>query len=175
MNNTCPTCGSGYNLTAAHIGRQFACKKCGDTLLVTADGLRSGRNPSSVPQSPLPGGSSFETVGDQFAGAYRAAKSGGTLTDYLTFRKMIVPVVIQVLFWLGVAGSIVAGAFTIVMGLMAASQGGASTAVIGVVMGLAYMIVGPIFVRISCELTLIAFRIYESLGEIKELLQRQPR
>ncbi len=41
MQNTCPnpTCGAMYNLTSQHIGRSFACKKCGSTLVVTAAGL----------------------------------------------------------------------------------------------------------------------------------------
>ena len=41
MQNTCPnaTCGAMYNLTPQHIGRTFACKKCGSTLVVTANGL----------------------------------------------------------------------------------------------------------------------------------------
>ncbi len=41
MQNTCPnpTCGAMYNLTSQHIGRSFACKKCGSTLVVTATGL----------------------------------------------------------------------------------------------------------------------------------------
>src|SRR5215467_5117488 len=41
MQNTCPnpTCGAMYNLTPQHIGRSFACKKCGSTLVVTPAGL----------------------------------------------------------------------------------------------------------------------------------------
>ncbi|MBI1918793.1 MAG: hypothetical protein HYS12_29215 [Planctomycetes bacterium] len=41
MQNTCPnpTCGAMYNLTPQHVGRSFACKKCGSTLVVSAAGL----------------------------------------------------------------------------------------------------------------------------------------
>src|SRR5438552_7835799 len=61
MQNTCPnpSCGAMYNLAAAHVGRSFACKKCGSTLLVTAAGLELAGAPASVqvePIGPTPGG-----------------------------------------------------------------------------------------------------------------------
>ena len=41
MQNTCPNpgCGAMYNLTSQHVGRSFACKKCGATLVVGDHGL----------------------------------------------------------------------------------------------------------------------------------------
>ncbi len=50
MQNTCPNpnCGAMYNLTAQHVGRSFACKKCGATLVVSASGLEIAGPPPVV-------------------------------------------------------------------------------------------------------------------------------
>jgi hypothetical protein len=43
MNNACPQsgCDAIYNLTAQHVGKQFACRKCGTLLFVETEGLRA--------------------------------------------------------------------------------------------------------------------------------------
>lgn len=43
-----------------------------------------------------------------------------------------------------------------------------------VVVGLLYIFIGPIIVRIYCELLIIFFRMNESLNEIKNDLKRRP-
>ena len=39
MNNTCPSCGTLYNVSSRDIGRKLRCKKCSTPLTVTEDGL----------------------------------------------------------------------------------------------------------------------------------------
>lgn len=53
MNNTCPSpnCGAVYNLTPAHVGRSFVCKKCNSSLIVTAQGLEL-QAPAYPPEPP---------------------------------------------------------------------------------------------------------------------------
>lgn len=77
--------------------------------------------------------------------------------DFLAFRKMITPLVIQILFWLGVVVAIVMGLVTLVTadGLQK-------------VLGLAMIVGGPLVVRIYCELLIVMFRINESLTDIAD-------
>ncbi|HKB34874.1 MAG TPA: hypothetical protein VKD72_00375, partial [Gemmataceae bacterium] len=59
MQNTCPnpTCGAMYNLTPQHVGRSFACKKCGSTLVVSAAGLElAGTQPVGTEPGVQPAG-----------------------------------------------------------------------------------------------------------------------
>jgi len=73
--------------------------------------------------------------------------------DFLSFRKMITPVIIQVVFWLGVLFCVVYG-----FGQLLGGQG---------LMGLVYIIAGPIAVRIYCEMLILLFRIHDALQDIR--------
>jgi hypothetical protein len=77
--------------------------------------------------------------------------------DFLMFRKMITPVVIQVIFWLGLVA-------VLVLGLLAMSE--------NAVQGLLMLLVGPLFLRIYCELLILFFRINDNLDEIRENTRR---
>ena len=97
--------------------------------------------------------------------AQLAAPSGGAgpneLAEFLAFRRMFTPVLVQILFWIGIAGCV----FTALGQLIAGFRGGG--AIGGVVLALLTLIVGPIVVRVYCELIIILFRIYDTLQEIK--------
>jgi hypothetical protein len=82
--------------------------------------------------------------------------------DFVTFQRMITPAIIQVLFWIGVVGSIVGGITTIATG------GGA-----GVAGGIVMLILGPIWVRVLCEVLIVVFRINENLTDIKHNTERK--
>ena len=84
--------------------------------------------------------------------------------DFLAFRKMITPLVIQVLFWLGVVGAVGAGLF-----LLVAADG------IQKLIGLAMVVGGPIAVRIYCELLIVAFKMHECLNDIADNTGRASR
>lgn len=85
------------------------------------------------------------------------------LMDTLFFRKMITPLFIQFLFWGGVVLSILGGASGIVFGLFGYSQ----VELKPVMVGLFLILLGPITIRVVCELLLIFFFIYDTLLEIK--------
>ena len=74
------------------------------------------------------------------------------MNEYITFDKFITPIIIQILFWLGLAGIVVFSLLAIVQG-----QG---------VQGLVLLLVGPIIWRVYMELLLVLFKIYEELREI---------
>jgi hypothetical protein len=74
--------------------------------------------------------------------------------ELLSFRKMITPILIQVLFWIGLV--------TVVIGGVVAILGGMA------LQGLGMIIVGPLVVRVYCELTVVVFKIYETLQSIRD-------
>ena len=76
----------------------------------------------------------------------------GNIKDYLTFKKMITPAVIQVLFWLLVAGVVIAG-----LGAMFNGQ---------FLSGLGIIIFGPVLVRIYMEIIMVIFKINEAVQTI---------
>ncbi|MCJ7520056.1 MAG: DUF4282 domain-containing protein [Anaerolineaceae bacterium] len=89
------------------------------------------------------------------------------MEDFLKFRKMITPVIIQVLFWVGVAFSVIGALITMVIGLTGNGQGYL------VLVGLVYLVLGPALVRIYCELLILFFRMNETLTEIKNNLAKK--
>lgn len=82
--------------------------------------------------------------------------------DFLAFRKMITPSVIQILFWVGVIVCVLAGLGTMIGGsyLPGSSASGALS-------GLLILLVGPIVVRVYCEILIVMFRIHDSLTVIE--------
>ena len=89
------------------------------------------------------------------------------MEDFLAFRKMITPIIIQVLFWVGVAFSVIVGLIQI--GSSFGRYGGGFS-FLG---GLLVIIIGPIMARIYCELLILIFRMYDTLLEIKALLSKK--
>ena len=79
------------------------------------------------------------------------------MNEYLSFKKMITPLIIQIAFWIGVV-------VTVVMGFVTMGQE-------GFLQGLLLIIVGPIVVRIYCELIIIIFSINDTLRETHKLLK----
>ena len=89
------------------------------------------------------------------------------LTDFLSFRRMITPLIIQILFWIGVIVSIIAGLIMIVSGATSDYGGGGQ-----VLIGLLAIVLGPFVVRIWCELLILFFRMNETLTEIRNNTQK---
>ena len=75
--------------------------------------------------------------------------------DFLSFRRMITPVFIQVVFWLGLFGNLVAS-------IVLMSRGGSK-----VLIGFLLLLFGSLMVRVYCELIILLFRIYDSLKNIE--------
>lgn len=76
------------------------------------------------------------------------------MEDFVAFRKMVTPVVIQVVFWIGVIVAVVGALATMFRGNFLA--------------GLVALILGPLLVRIYCELIIVVFKMHESLVEIQK-------
>jgi hypothetical protein len=90
------------------------------------------------------------------------------MRDFLAFRTMLTPILIQVIFWVGVL-------ICVAVGLVYLGWGFKHETAEGVYKGLAILILGPIGIRIYCEILIIFFRINETLTEIKhDLEERRP-
>lgn len=86
--------------------------------------------------------------------------------DFWAFRTMITPVIIEIMFWIGVVVCVVA---SLIMIATAGQYPGTHNALKGLVL----LILGPIGVRIYCEILIVFFRINETLTEIKHTLERR--
>ena len=89
------------------------------------------------------------------------------MKDFLAFRTMLTPIIIQVIFWVGVVICVIAGLIYILTGV--GQYGGGPNVVKGVIL----LFLGPIAVRIYCEILIIFFRINETLTEIQHTLEEK--
>ena len=108
--------------------------------------------------SPMPG-----PVASPMPAAAAIPPSGPSpLGEFLAFRRMLTPVLIQVLFWIGIAGCVLTALGQLFMGFQTRSL------IMGIFMALVTIVVGPIVVRVYCELMILLFRIHDTLQEIKQ-------
>jgi hypothetical protein len=100
------------------------------------------------------------------------------LKNLLSFERMITPVIIKVLFWIGLIGSVVGGIvlfFTVLIGgISDGSFGGiVGSFLLGLVGGLLVMFLGILLTRIYAEMLILVFQINESLTDIKYLIEKR--
>lgn len=81
-------------------------------------------------------------------------------TDFLLFKRMLIPYLIQILFWLAVIAAVVAGIFNLFHGL--------------IWQGLMEILLGPIVLRLVAEYIIVLFRINETLLDIKAAVSKKP-
>ncbi len=91
----------------------------------------------------------------------KQTKGKMAMNDFLKFKKMITPVIIQILFWIGVVGSVILGLILIIVG-------GANAR-----WGLMWILLGPIVTRVYCELLIVIFSINDTLTEVKNVLKNK--
>ncbi len=75
------------------------------------------------------------------------------MSEYLSFRKMITPVFIQVIFWIAVVVIVIAG-----IAQMANDAVGA---------GLLTLLIGPLAARIYAEILMVIFRINDNVAALR--------
>jgi hypothetical protein len=76
-----------------------------------------------------------------------------SVNEYLTFRKMITPVFIQIIFWIAVAAIVIGG-----LAAIANDNPGA---------GILVILIGPLVARIYAEILIVIFRINDNVGAIR--------
>lgn len=88
---------------------------------------------------------------------------------FMKFEKMITPVFIQIIFWVGFLGSLLGGIGQIGFGFFA-EQG----KVLMILSGLGMMFLGPIIIRIYCEMLIVVFKMQGALVDIRDELRKGP-
>jgi hypothetical protein len=91
---------------------------------------------------------------------------GGDMGDILAFRRMVTPIIIKFVFWIGLTAILVLGIGVIVDGVSNDSDIGEVIAG-----GLLILILGPIIWRVFCEILLLTFRIIENLADIRNIIK----
>jgi hypothetical protein len=89
------------------------------------------------------------------------------MRDFWAFRTMVTPIIIQIIFWIGALLCIIIGAFMIMYG---SSYFGGQGQYLW--KGVLLIVLGPLGVRVYCEILMIFFRINETLTEIKHIIER---
>jgi hypothetical protein len=167
VTNACPSCGLTYPVAPQHAGREFACTKCGDTLRVTDAGLESRKAPTHADGGD---GAALPAGAARWPRGAPRTMSESSLPDFLTFRRMIVPLIIQVIFWIGTGLSLLTG---VLVWIDVTTKQGAP--LVGLIAFVVCAALGTLLVRIACELLIVVFRINDALTDIKEILHRERR
>lgn len=107
---------------------------------------------------PGPGGPSRLPAGASLSAAYTI----GDVHDFLAFRRMITPWVIEYLFVLGALLCLIGGGA--VFGIGVADQDARR-----IWLGLGLFVLGPIVLRLYAEFLVVVFRINETLTDLRNL------
>lgn len=83
------------------------------------------------------------------------------MNKFFSFEEMITPIIIKVLFWVGLAASVIFGLITIFTGII-------EEEFLLIFSCLLTIVIGSLLVRVYCELLIIMFKIYETLKQIRD-------
>ncbi|HRQ65952.1 MAG TPA: DUF4282 domain-containing protein [Xanthomonadaceae bacterium] len=81
--------------------------------------------------------------------------------DFFSFDKMVTPAIIQVIYYILIVLVVLGALVMMAMSLMGGGIG-------AFIFGLLYLVLGPIAVRIWCELVILGFNVYKVLCEIRD-------
>jgi len=95
--------------------------------------------------------------------------------SFLNFERMITPIIIKILFWIGLIASAISGVVIFISLLIMGISDGSFGAIIlgflgGIVAGILSFVLGALVTRIYSELLILIFQINESLTDIKQSL-----
>lgn len=84
-----------------------------------------------------------------------------SVKDFFLFRRMLLPYLIQVIFWIGLLAIIVLAIVNFYHKLF--------------VLGISTLILGPVVWRIGCEYIIVLFKIQDTAADIRELLEKNSK
>ncbi|HSG25914.1 MAG TPA: DUF4282 domain-containing protein [Anaerolineales bacterium] len=94
--------------------------------------------------------------------------------SFLNFERMITPVIITILFWIGLIIVAISALVVFFGGIIGGLNGDGFGSVLGGLFGGPLVfILGGLMVRIYSELLILAFRINETLTDIKNELKKE--
>ena len=79
------------------------------------------------------------------------------MKDFLTFKKMVTPLLVQILFWIAIVVDVITGIVMVATGELGTD----------IASGILVIVLGPLLIRIYAELAIVLFRINESLWDIR--------
>ncbi len=190
---TCTHCGASGNAPDQILGQQVRCSKCKQSFLAAGNSPPPPASPFAVDEEPAPPpedegeGEGFPTnddigrpparrsprrdEGDDEViprNRLRGPAGGGSFVDFLMFRRMVAPYLIVIMFWLMLIGVVVSSLGMIVVGFSAGTSG------IPIALGgVASLVIGPLGVRLWCEVLIVIFRIHETLGDIHNDMRKE--
>ena len=109
----------------------------------------------------------YESIGEQANASFGIVEVGDAY-DFLTFRKMFTPLLIQIIFWI-VAAVCVARGLSLVW--ESCGSHGRDAHGEGLIFGVALAVLGPVVVRIVCECFIVAFRMNDTLTEARNAIE----
>lgn len=78
------------------------------------------------------------------------------MLDFIFFRRMLTPIILQLLFWVTTILCIITGIADLFNGE-------------GILVGLQVLILGPLLARVICEFLILFFTMNETLTDLKNL------
>src|SRR5690625_2999096 len=85
---------------------------------------------------------------------------------FIKFERMITPIFIQIVFWIGFFVIILGGLGTAIFGIFTETG-----KIMMILSGLATMVIGPIVLRVYCEILIVIFKMQGALIDIREELR----
>ena len=170
----CPHCGAAGSAPEQIVGQQVRCSKCKQSFMA------GGPPPAPPPMPPMaderrsPSGP-FPTSRDYPDDVDVRRPTGPTgssvFVEFLTFRKMVTPTLIIILFWVLVAFILLGALFAFFAAIFSGGGIGPILAVFFVsLLGVPFAI---LMARIYCELMIVVFRLYEAMAEIRNHLKEK--
>ncbi len=168
----CPHCSNSVSLPDPWTGSAYTCPHCRRVVSTAA------------PPSPPPPQPEEDFATDPNPTPRRRRPTGNPIGDFLTFRLMITPIIIQIVFWIGVVLCVGSGLLQIAASFGAqavvradarddrapgnaekqkAKDAANTFSALTFASGVLTMIVGPLVIRILCELDIILFKIHDEL------------
>lgn len=92
-----------------------------------------------------------------------------SVKDFFFFDRMIAPILIKILFWLGLVVIVISGLAMMFSGGMMGGTGMQSGMTFGSFLGgLFYIVFSGLFLRVFCEFWIVLFSINDRLREIRD-------
>ena len=188
----CPHCANPVTLPPTWGGAAYTCPHCRRVAGGSPPPPPRPVAPPPVPVPPPPPTLSFSddnNYDNDPSPPRRRSPTGSPVGDFLTFRLMITPILLQIIFWFGVAACVIQGGLLIVTSLnvprssfdrditdpdkvekvekgtdkKAKTAPATQFSPLLFAGGVSVLIFGPLVVRLYCELMIIIFKIHDEL------------
>jgi hypothetical protein len=96
---------------------------------------------------------------------------GSILQRFLGFERLIGPVLVKVVYYVGAAGIVLVAAVTLLTAVLSFASGHIGPGIMQLIAVPAVAAVVLVYWRFMCELFMLAFLAYQRLGEVRDLLR----